>query len=61
VVREKLLLGKPAPEFKRVVIPLRDMLSGDFLTEYIKNGKEKMGRRAVSKNGLPTDTYQGTS
>lgn len=37
VVR-KILNEKAAPEFKRVVMSLHDVLSGDFFIEYIKKG-----------------------
>ncbi len=40
MVQEKLLLGKPAPEFKKVTVSLRDILSGEFFTAYIKKGQE---------------------
>jgi ribonucleases P/MRP protein subunit RPP40 len=41
VVQEKLLRDKPGPEFKKVVISLHDILSGEFFTEYIKKGQEQ--------------------
>ncbi|KAK4134075.1 hypothetical protein BT67DRAFT_449671 [Trichocladium antarcticum] len=50
VVQEKLVTDRPAPEFKRVVMSLHDILSGDFLTEYIKKGNVLMlseGRRGI--------------
>ncbi|KAJ4300162.1 hypothetical protein N0V88_002831 [Collariella sp. IMI 366227] len=44
LVQEKLLGTKTAtPEFKRVVMPLHDILTGDFFKEYIKNE----GRRGI--------------
>ena len=57
MVQEKLLLGRPAPEFKKVVISLRDILSGEFLTEYIKKGQEPV----LSRRGQRTDSEQETS
>ena len=57
MVQEKLLLGKPAPEFKKVVLSLRDILSGEFLTEYIKKGQEPV----LSRRGQRTDSEQETS
>lgn len=39
MVQEKLVTDRPAPEFKRVVMSLHDILSGDFFTEYIKKGE----------------------
>ena len=38
-VLAELVRDKPAPEFKKVVMSLHDVLSGDFFTEYIKKGK----------------------
>ena len=57
MVQEKLLLGKPAPDFKKVVISLRDILSGEFLTEYIKKGRQPI----LSRRGQHTDSEQETS
>ncbi|AEO66637.1 uncharacterized protein THITE_2114861 [Thermothielavioides terrestris NRRL 8126] len=50
MVQEKLLGNKPAPEFKRVVMSLHDILSGQFFSEYIKKGNVLMlseGRRGI--------------
>ncbi|KAK4155005.1 ribonuclease P 40kDa subunit-domain-containing protein [Chaetomidium leptoderma] len=50
LVQEKLLGDKLAPTFKRVVISLHDILSGEFFTEYIKKGDVLMlseGRRGI--------------
>ncbi|KAK4233888.1 ribonuclease P 40kDa subunit-domain-containing protein [Achaetomium macrosporum] len=50
IVGEKLLKSKPAPEFRRVVMSLHDLLSGEFFTEYIKKGNVLMlseGRRGI--------------
>ncbi|KAL2267078.1 hypothetical protein VTJ83DRAFT_4355 [Remersonia thermophila] len=50
LVQEKLLRDKPAPTFSRVVMSLHDILTGDFFTEYIKNGNILMlseGRRGI--------------
>ncbi len=57
MVQEKLLLGKPAPEFKKVTVSLRDILSGEFFTEYIKKGQEPV----LSSHGQHTDGEQETS
>ncbi|AEO55070.1 hypothetical protein MYCTH_2298476 [Thermothelomyces thermophilus ATCC 42464] len=49
-VRGRLIEGRTGPEFKRVVLSLRDILSGDFFTEYIKKGDVLMlseGRRGI--------------
>ncbi|KAK1755894.1 ribonuclease P protein subunit p40 [Echria macrotheca] len=37
-VRTALVQNSPAPEFKRVVMSLQDVLSKDFYTEYIRKG-----------------------
>ncbi|KAK4126031.1 hypothetical protein N657DRAFT_567596 [Parathielavia appendiculata] len=50
LVQEKLLQEMSAPEFKRVVMSLHNILSGEFFTEYIKNGNIMMlseGRRGI--------------
>ncbi|KAK4103471.1 hypothetical protein N658DRAFT_514325 [Parathielavia hyrcaniae] len=50
LVQERLLKEKPGPEFKRMVMSLHDVLSGDFFTQYIKNGNTLMlseGRRGI--------------
>jgi ribonucleases P/MRP protein subunit RPP40 len=39
-VHAKLVRDRPAPEFKRVVMSLHDILSGDFFAEYIKKGTD---------------------
>ncbi len=39
LVQQKLLTDRRAPDFKKVVLSLHDILSGDFFTEYIKQGK----------------------
>lgn len=39
MVQDKLLQNKPAPEFKRVIMSLHDIFSGEFFLEYIKKGK----------------------
>ncbi len=57
MVQEKLLLGKPAPEFKKVVISLRDILSGEFFTNYIKEGQNLL----PSGHGGLTNRQQETS
>ena len=31
---------RDAPKFKKVVMSLQDILSGDFFTEYIKKGED---------------------
>ncbi len=36
IVEQKLVTDKPAPEFKRVIMRLGDILTGDFYNEYIK-------------------------
>ena len=36
IVEKKLVMNRPAPEFKRVIMRLGDILTGDFFTEYIK-------------------------
>ncbi|EGO59390.1 hypothetical protein NEUTE1DRAFT_121209 [Neurospora tetrasperma FGSC 2508] len=53
VVR-KILNEKAAPEFKRVVMSLHDILSGDFFTEYIKKGILTMllDKEAYERAGL---------
>ncbi|KAK3294601.1 ribonuclease P 40kDa subunit-domain-containing protein [Chaetomium fimeti] len=38
LVQDKVLKKMPATPFKRVVLSLHDMLSGEFFTEYIKKG-----------------------
>ncbi|KAK3390802.1 ribonuclease P 40kDa subunit-domain-containing protein [Podospora didyma] len=61
-VYAKLVSDRPAPEFKRVVMSLHDILSGDFFAEYIKKGNINMlseGRRGIDnvfclKNGVLT-------
>jgi ribonuclease P/MRP protein subunit RPP40 len=40
LVQEKLLKSTPGPAFKRVVLSLHEILSGDFFTEYIKKGND---------------------
>jgi ribonuclease P/MRP protein subunit RPP40 len=37
LIHESLLNG-PAPEYRRVIMTLGDILTGDFLKEYIKQG-----------------------
>jgi ribonuclease P/MRP protein subunit RPP40 len=37
-VHAAVVKNRQAPEFKRVVMSLQDVLSGDFFTEYIKKG-----------------------
>jgi hypothetical protein len=49
LVQEKLLQQRPAPEFKKVVMSLRDILSGEFFTEYIKKGE----RGSLIYDGVP--------
>jgi ribonuclease P/MRP protein subunit RPP40 len=39
LVQQKLLTERPIPGFKKVVLSLHDILSGDFFTEYIKKGE----------------------
>ncbi|KAK0643336.1 ribonuclease P 40kDa subunit-domain-containing protein [Cercophora newfieldiana] len=41
-VHAAVVQNREAPQFKRVVISLRDVLSGDFFTEYIKKGNIMM-------------------
>ncbi|KAL2019304.1 hypothetical protein VTK56DRAFT_9771 [Thermocarpiscus australiensis] len=50
VVQAKLVRDRPAPEFKRVIMSLHDILSGEFFAEYIKKGNILMlseGRRGI--------------
>ncbi|KAK4183115.1 ribonuclease P 40kDa subunit-domain-containing protein [Podospora australis] len=50
LVQERLLQQDAAPEYKRVVMSLHDILSGDFFTRYIKEGNILMlseGRRGI--------------
>lgn len=44
LVQQKLLTERPTAEFKKVVLSLHDILSGDFLTEYIKKGEAQTQR-----------------
>ncbi|KAK3953427.1 ribonuclease P 40kDa subunit-domain-containing protein [Pseudoneurospora amorphoporcata] len=61
-VVQKILNEKAAPEFKRVVMSLHDIFSGDFYAEYIKKGDIMMlseGRKGVDnvftlRNGILT-------
>jgi ribonuclease P/MRP protein subunit RPP40 len=57
LVQEKLLMPKPAPEYKRVAMSLHDILSGDFFTEYIKKGEAN----GSSGDVLPLTVQQGMS
>ncbi|KAB5535181.1 ribonuclease P 40kDa subunit-domain-containing protein [Coniochaeta sp. 2T2.1] len=41
LIQESLLKG-PAPEYRRVIMTLGDILTGDFLKEYIKQGNIMM-------------------
>lgn len=41
-VHAAVVENREAPQFKRVVMSLRDVLSGDFFTEYIKKGKAQL-------------------
>jgi ribonucleases P/MRP protein subunit RPP40 len=35
---QEAIAKKPAPEFRRVVMSLREVLGGEFFTEYVKKG-----------------------
>ncbi|KAK4663033.1 hypothetical protein QC763_600930 [Podospora pseudopauciseta] len=50
VVQEELLKHDAAPQYKRIVMSLHDILSGDFYSSYIKQGNILMlseGRRGI--------------
>ncbi|KAK3400197.1 ribonuclease P 40kDa subunit-domain-containing protein [Sordaria brevicollis] len=59
---QKILNEKAVPEYKRVVMSLHDIVSGDFYTRYIKEGDVMMlseGRRGIDnvftlRNGILT-------
>ncbi|KXX80614.1 Ribonuclease P protein subunit p40 [Madurella mycetomatis] len=71
IVWKQLVRDRPAPEFKRVVMSLHDILSGGFFTEYVKKRDIMMlseGRRGIDsafslKSGMLTmlldkETYE---
>jgi Ribonuclease P 40kDa (Rpp40) subunit. len=51
VVWDKLVKDRPAPDFKRVIMSLHDVLTGDFFSGYIKSG---MRRKDTCPNILLT-------
>lgn len=54
-VHEAVVKTRPAPEFKRVVMSLQDVLGGDFFTEYIKKGRSNIvGISALVKSNIVT-------
>ena len=66
-VVQKILNEKAAPEFKRVVISLHDILSGEFYAKYIKEGNVMMlseGRKGIDnvftlRNGTGPSSTRG--
>lgn len=38
-IQGKLFRTSTGPEYKRVILSLHDILTGDFFTEYIKKGE----------------------
>lgn len=40
---QEALANRPAPEFRRVVMSLREVLGGEFFTDYVKKGMSNSG------------------
>jgi hypothetical protein len=56
---QEAIARRPAPEFRRVVMSLREVLGGEFFTEYVKKGM-KNPQLLESVFSAP-DTRQETS
>ena len=55
VAKQKLVEGRKALCFQRVILPLGELLTGDFFKEYIKIGESRRG----SANHIRTDAHGG--